>query len=81
METVAVDVFAKEHALSPRLGGEVDLALLHCDLTRRRFARRAGLRPNHLDCEKIARDKQRLLGNAGEGEGLKGDFYCCFHRV
>ena len=73
---VSVNVLAEEHALCPRFGSEVDLALLHRNLPRRGLARSTGLRPNHLDGEKIAGDKQRLLGDAGYGEGLEGDFEC-----
>ena len=76
---VSVDVLAEEDALRPWLRGEVDLALLHLDLPRCGLARCAGLRPDHLDREKVARNKQRLLGDAGEGEGFEGDFYMGFH--
>ena len=78
---VSIDIFAEKDALCPRFGSEVDLALLHRNLPRRGFAGSTGLRPDHLDGEKIAGDKQRLLGDAGNVEGLKGNFYCCFHRV
>ena len=73
---VSVDVFAEEHPLCPGLGGEVDLPLLHRDLPRRGLARRTGLRPDHLDCEEIAGEGECLLGDAGDGEGLEGDFEC-----
>ena len=77
--SVAVDVLAEEDALCPGLRGEVDPALLHLDLPRCGLARSAGLGPDHLDSEKIARNKQHLLGDAGEGEGFQGYFYCGFH--
>lgn len=73
---VPIDVFAEEHPLCPRLGGEVDLAPLHCDLPRRGFARSTSLRPDHLNREEIARERECLLGDAGDGEGIEGDFEC-----
>ena len=76
---VSVDIFAEEDALCPRLGGEVDLAPLHRDLPRRGLTGSASLRPDHLNREKVAGDKQRLLGNASYGEGLEGDFNGAFH--
>ena len=76
---VSVDLLAEEDALCPGLRGEVDLAPLHLDLPRRGLARRAGLGPDHLYGEEVARNKQRLLGDAGEGEGLQGDFDGGFH--
>ena len=77
---MSVDIFAEQHSLRPRLSREVALPLLHRDLTRRRLAGRAGLRPDHLDREKIAGDEQSLLGDGIEREGFQGDFYGCFHR-
>ena len=76
---VPVDVLAEEDALRPWLRGEVDLALLHLDLPRCGLARRASLGPDHLDREKVARNKQRLLGDTGEGERFQGDFDGGFH--
>ena len=76
---VSVDVLAEQYALGPGLGGEVALPPLHRDLPRRRLARRTGLRPDHLDREKVARDKQRFLGDRVEGEGFEGNFYGGFH--
>ena len=73
---VSVDVFAEEHTLCPGLGGEVDLAPLHCDLPRCGLAGSTGLWPNHRDGEKITGEGERLLGDAGDGEGLEGDFEC-----
>ena len=73
---VSVDIFAEEDALCPWLGGEVDLPLLHRDLTRRGLAGRAGLRPDHLDSQKSAGEGERLLGDAVYGEGLEGDLEC-----
>ena len=77
--SVPVDVLAEEDALGPGLRGEVDLALLHLDLPRCGLARRSGLGPDHLNGEKIARNKQYLLGNAREGERFQGYFYGGFH--
>ena len=54
--SVAVYVLTKEDALCPGLSGEVHFAPLHRDLPRCGFARCAGLRPDHLDGEKIAGD-------------------------
>ena len=76
---VSVDVVAEEHSLCPGLGGEVDLAPLHCDLPRCGLAGSASLRPNHLDREEVAGEGECLLGDAGYGEGLKGDFNGAFH--
>ena len=71
---VSVDIFAEKDALCPRFGSEVDLALLHRNLPRRGFAGSTGLRPDHLNREEIAGDKQRLLGDRVEGEGFEGYF-------
>ena len=32
-----------------------------------------------LFLEKVAREREALLGDAGHGEGLEGDFECGFH--
>ena len=76
---VSVDLLAEEDALCPGLRGEVDLALLHLDLPRCGLARSAGLGPDHLDREEVARNKQCLLRNAREGERFQGDFDGGFH--
>ena len=68
--SVAVNVLAEEDTLCPGLGGEVNLALLHRDLPRSGLARGADLRPDHFHGEEIAGDRQRLLGDPGEGEGF-----------
>ena len=65
-----INILTKEDALCPWLGGEVDLPLLHRDLARRGFARSTGLRPNHFDGKKVARDRQDLLRDSREGEGF-----------
>ena len=71
---VSVDILAEQDALGPGLHSEVALPLLHRDLPRRRLPRRTGLRPDHLDREKIAGDEQCLLGNRVEGEGFERYF-------
>ena len=73
---VSVDILAEEDTLCPRLGSEVDLALLHRDLPRCGLAGSASLWPDHLDSEKVAGDKQCLLGDATYCDGLEGDFEC-----
>ena len=78
---VSINVFAEEHALGPGLGGEIDLALLHRDLPRRRLARGTGLGPDHFHGEEIAGDQQCLFRDCGEGERLEGDFNRGFHML
>ena len=60
------DLLAIDDALRPRLGREIDLALLEAHFARGGLAGNARPRPHEIDRAEIAAKRQLALGNPGE---------------